>query len=109
MTSAQAVLSGARTWTSVASRTINLIREGSDYGKHNLEQLDIKLAKRFTIDGPPARRLRPLQRVQQQLALHGDDDVFDGGERHVAASDERVAESLLQARRERQLLDRPTG
>jgi hypothetical protein len=50
ITSAQAVLSGARTWTSVASRTINLIREGSDYGKHNLQQLDIKLAKRFTID-----------------------------------------------------------
>ncbi len=50
MTSAQAVQSGARTWTSVASRTINLIREGADYGKHNLEQLDIKLAKRFTLN-----------------------------------------------------------
>ena len=50
LTSAQAATIGARTWTSVASRTINLIREGSDYGKHNLEQLDIKLAKRFTID-----------------------------------------------------------
>jgi hypothetical protein len=50
VTSAQAVLSGARTWTGVASRGINLIREGSDYGKHNLNQLDMKLAKRFTIN-----------------------------------------------------------
>ena len=50
LTSAQAATIGARTWTSVASRTINLIREGSDYGKYNLEQLDLKLAKRFTID-----------------------------------------------------------
>jgi len=50
VTSAQAALSGARAWTSVASRTINLMREGSDYGKYNLEQLDLKLAKRFTLD-----------------------------------------------------------
>ena len=48
--SATAATIGARTWTSVASRTINLIREGSDYGKYNLNQLDMKLAKRFTID-----------------------------------------------------------
>ena len=46
----QAATIGARTWTSVASRTVNLMREGSDYGKYNLEQLDLKLAKRFTID-----------------------------------------------------------
>ena len=26
------------------------MREGQDYGKHNLNQLDIKLAKRFTVD-----------------------------------------------------------
>jgi hypothetical protein len=50
VTSATAATIGARPWTSVASRTINLIREGSDYGKHNLQQLDLKLAKRFTID-----------------------------------------------------------
>ena len=50
VTSAQAVISGARTWTGVASRTVNLLREGSDYGKHNLNQLDMKLAKRFTLD-----------------------------------------------------------
>jgi Carboxypeptidase regulatory-like domain len=48
--SAQAATIGARPWTSVATRTINLIREGSDYGRHNLEQLDLKLAKRFTMD-----------------------------------------------------------
>ena len=48
--SATAATIGARTWTGVASRTINLLREGSDYGKHNLNQLDMKLAKRFTLD-----------------------------------------------------------
>jgi hypothetical protein len=39
-----------RNWTGVASRTINLMREGLDYGKHNLNQLDLRFAKRFTID-----------------------------------------------------------
>ena len=51
VTSAQAQLSGVpRPWTGVASRIVGLISEGSDYGKHNLNQLDMKLAKRFTID-----------------------------------------------------------
>jgi hypothetical protein len=50
VTSATAAAIGARAWTGVASRTINIIREGSDYGKHNLNQLDIKLAKRFTVN-----------------------------------------------------------
>jgi hypothetical protein len=50
VTSATAATIGARTWTGVASRTVNLFREGSDYGKYNLNQLDMKLAKRFTID-----------------------------------------------------------
>jgi hypothetical protein len=50
VTSATAATIGARTWTSVASRTINLMQEGSDYGKYNLEQLDLKLSKRFTVD-----------------------------------------------------------
>jgi hypothetical protein len=48
--SATAATIGARAWTSVASRTVNLIREGSDYGKYNLNQLDMKLSKRFTVD-----------------------------------------------------------
>ena len=50
VTSAQAATIGARSWTGVASRAINLFREGSDYGKYNLNQLDMKLAKRFTVD-----------------------------------------------------------
>ena len=50
VTSAQAALSGARPWTSVGSRTVNLLRDGADYGKYNLNQLDMKLAKRFTVD-----------------------------------------------------------
>ncbi len=49
VTSATAAANGARTWTGVASRTVQLIVEGSDYGKHNLSQLDLKLAKRFTV------------------------------------------------------------
>jgi hypothetical protein len=50
VTSAVAAANGARTWTGAASRTINLMREGLDYGRHNLNQLDLKLAKRFTIN-----------------------------------------------------------
>jgi Carboxypeptidase regulatory-like domain len=48
--SATAATIGARTWTGVASRTVNILQEGSDYGKHNLNQFDMKLAKRFTIN-----------------------------------------------------------
>ena len=33
-----------------ASRTVNLIREGLEYGEHNLHQLDLKLSKRFELD-----------------------------------------------------------
>jgi hypothetical protein len=49
VSSAVAAASGARTWTGANSRTINLMREGLDYGKHNLNQLDVKLAKRFSV------------------------------------------------------------
>ncbi len=50
LTSATAATIGARTWTGVASRTVNILQEGSDYGKYNLNQLDMKLAKRFTVN-----------------------------------------------------------
>lgn len=36
-----------RNWTGVASRTVQLIREGLDYGDYNLNQIDMKLGKRF--------------------------------------------------------------
>jgi hypothetical protein len=36
-----------RNWTGVASRTIGLIREGLEYGEHDLHQLDMRVAKRF--------------------------------------------------------------
>ena len=40
-----------RNWQGgAASRTVQLISEGKDYGKHNLNQLDLKLAKRFTMN-----------------------------------------------------------
>lgn len=39
-----------RNWTGVASRTIQLMREGLDYGDHNLNQVDIKIGKRFRMD-----------------------------------------------------------
>ena len=39
-----------RNFTGVASRIVGLIREGDDYGKYNLNQLDLKLAKRFNIN-----------------------------------------------------------
>jgi outer membrane receptor protein involved in Fe transport len=47
VTSAVAAPFLGRNWTGVASRTVALIREGSDYGKHNLNQLDLRFAKRF--------------------------------------------------------------
>jgi hypothetical protein len=50
MTSAVAAPFIGRNWTGVASRIVGLMSEGEDYGKHNLSQLDLKLAKRFTID-----------------------------------------------------------
>jgi len=45
-----------RAWTGVASRTIQLMREGLDYGEYNLNQVDLRLAKRFNLPG--SARLR---------------------------------------------------
>jgi hypothetical protein len=39
-----------RNWTGVAFRTIQLMREGLDYGDHNLNQLDLRIGKRFRMD-----------------------------------------------------------
>ena len=51
VTNAIAAQQIGRNWQSgAASRTVQLIPEGTDYGKHNLNQLDLKLAKRFTLD-----------------------------------------------------------
>jgi hypothetical protein len=36
-------------WTGVASRTIQLIREGLLYGEHDLNQLDLRFSKRFSM------------------------------------------------------------
>jgi hypothetical protein len=36
-----------RAWTGVNSRTIQLIREGLEYGDHNLNQLDLRASKRI--------------------------------------------------------------
>jgi hypothetical protein len=49
VTNAIATQQIGRNWTGVASRTVALISEGKDYGKHNLNQLDIRLAKRFNV------------------------------------------------------------
>ena len=49
--SASAAAVGARPWNGVASRTIQLIREGLMYGDHNLSQLDLRVSKRFEM-GP---------------------------------------------------------
>jgi Carboxypeptidase regulatory-like domain len=35
-----------RNWTGTASRTIQLIREGQEYGEHNLNQIDLRASKR---------------------------------------------------------------
>jgi hypothetical protein len=36
-----------RNWTGAASRTIQLIREGLEYGDHNLNQIDLRASKRL--------------------------------------------------------------
>ncbi len=47
LTSAAAQPFIGRPWTSVASRIIGLMAEGKDYGQYNLNQLDVRFAKRF--------------------------------------------------------------
>ena len=41
--------------TGVTSKTVALIREGLDYGKDNLNQIDVRMSKRFNFNG---RRVR---------------------------------------------------
>lgn len=55
MTSAQAAPFTGRAWTGVASRIVGLMSEGEDYGKHNLNQVDLRLAKRFELGGARMR------------------------------------------------------
>jgi hypothetical protein len=55
ITSARAVTAGARAWTGAASRTIQLIREGAEYGEENLQQLDLRFSKRFELGGARLR------------------------------------------------------
>jgi Carboxypeptidase regulatory-like domain len=38
-----------RGWTGANSRTIGLIREGLEYGEHDLHQLDLRFSKRFDL------------------------------------------------------------
>lgn len=42
-------------WTGVAARAVPLIRDGADYGRHNLNQLDLRLGKRFDLGGARLR------------------------------------------------------
>jgi len=59
LTSAQAVAQPGvgRAWTGVASRIVGLMSEGEDYGKHNLNQVDLRLGKRFNLPGSARLRL----------------------------------------------------
>ncbi len=49
LTSAAAQPFTGRAWTGVAARIVGLIAEGKDYGKYNLNQLDIRIGKRFEL------------------------------------------------------------
>ena len=57
LTSAQAAPFTGRAWTGVASRIVGLMSEGEDYGKHNLNQVDLRLAKRFNLPGNTRMRV----------------------------------------------------
>ena len=86
---------------------ISLIQPGTVYGDHNLSQLDLRLSKGFRIGAVPLpRRLRRLQHLQQQLAVHGHQHVLDAGDQPVAAADQRAAGAVLQAGGELRLLTR---
>ena len=107
MTSAVATaLIGARTWTVASpSRTVNLIREGSDYGKHNLNQLDMKLAKRFTVNKVRLRVDFDLYNVFNSSWPYTVTTTYSNAATvALAAADQRVAAPLLQAGRQHQLL-----
>ena len=89
------------------SKTVQLIREGLEYGEHNLHQLDLRASKRFRFEPLPLPcGLRSLQRVQQQLAVHRHLDVLDGRHRDLAAPDQRAPGPVLQDRRAVRLLVR---
>ena len=65
-----------------AIKSVQLIREGLEYGDQNLSQLDLRARKRFTFGRYRFQfRLRPLQRVQQQLAVHASPDVLERSRR----------------------------
>ncbi len=89
-----------RAWTGVASRIVGLISEGKDYGKHNLNQLDLRFAKRFSLGGDV--------RLRVDFDLY---NVFNGSWPYTVSnayantttsawlqSDQRAATPILQVR-----------
>ena len=62
VTSAQITPIIGHAWTGAASKSIALMREGLDYGKQNLSQLDLRASKRFQVG---------------KYRLRGDFDLFN--------------------------------
>jgi hypothetical protein len=87
-----------RNWTGTASRTIQLIREGLEYGDDNLSQLDLRASKRVGFGRYRLRMDFDVYNVfNSSWAVHGQLDLLHVGHKRVAASDQRAAEPLLQA------------
>ena len=101
---------------STSHRTPALSRRGDQVGEyhpagHGVRRQQSQPARSASIEAILARsvshplRLRRLQHLQQQLAVHGDQHVLDGAERRVAAADQRAAVAVLQDRRAVRLLN----
>ena len=89
-----------RNWTGAASRTIQLIREGSEYGDHNLSQLDLRASKRFDVGRYRLRVDFDVYNVfNSSWPFTVSSTYSTAGHVRVAATDQRAAEPLLQARR----------
>ncbi len=84
---------------------MQLISEGQDYGKHNLNQLDMKLAKRFTVGKVRLRVDFDLYNVFNSSWPYTVTTTYStAATSRVSASDQRAAEPVLQAGRKHQLL-----
>ena len=89
-----------RNWTGTASRTIQLIRDGQEYGDHNLNQLDLRASKRFDFGRNRLRIDFDLYNVFNSSWPFTVSSTYSTADHvGVAAADERPAEPLLQARR----------
>ena len=89
-----------RNWTGTASRTIQLIREGLDFGDDNLSQLDLRASQALSSSAATACAWTSTSTTCSTAAGRSPSarHTRRAADVRVAASDQRAAEPLLQAR-----------